>query len=346
MIVRNLSSMVPTYDPFNRICDLIDEVSGGHLQTGYHRRLILFLITQNLLTATGSKCDMLIVNDDRNLVSKLVANFSGVVPYTNDFELFDSFKTMNSKHIEGGTYKIQRAGMLKVARGSLYFEHFDSLKPAEIERLMVVNRSCGIIACCGPIHARKLTQKIYCFDLIIGDKNRNDHTSTMEECQFVLNLIQGSVVSRKQNLSVSPDSVELTFYCEAALKEYFIESRNVIGEYNETSIFPIYDPARQLSFGIALAKAFSSLRGGCRTSKHDVLMSMLIQDLCLKERLGSSVFEATDAFQDYDSVQSTVMPSPCPSNSMHDAQIPVPSRSPFNCRYSDVILALKAQLRL
>lgn len=323
--------------PFDNIDGLISKLQCGEVMTSIWRQLSLLLI------ATFSSCfserplNLLIITDDTNIINKLVARLPEHQALNEESFAQKIFKIYSSKHIQGKNYTVSTGTTLE-HEGCLYLENIEMLKPAELSSLAYNARKCGLIACC-PFRGIKNVAFISReFDLVISLHELLHHDILASASFIWASCTQNDKLALDSYFSKGP----LPISCETLLKKYFLASRSVIGNSNDMALFPLYDPSRQQSFGIQLARAFQAIRCDEGMAREDVLLSLVVQEINLMHRLGSTVFQ-----DKREEGVGQVMPSPSPSI---DARVPNgPSHtgpSTFASRYGQVIRAIQIQLNL
>lgn len=322
--------------PFNQIDDLLTNFQWDQVMTPLWRQLSLLLIVACASCYSEKPVNLLIVTDDTNMVRHLLAGLPKLRILNFDSDVGTKVKSYSSKHVQGGSYTITTASQLR-HEDCLFIENLEALKPSELH-LIAQNRNCGIIACC-PFSVIK---KVYAisseFDLVFSLES-----PSIQDHLAATSFIFASRESDR-NVEIEPYFADnpLPISCEALLKEYFVSSRTIIGNSNDEAFFPIYDPSRQQSLGIHLARVFQALRCSDSMSRDDVLLSLIVQETNLMQRMGSSVFQENTR-----NWNEAAMPSPCPSV---DARVPVESTNlgtgSFQSRYGFVIRDLQSQLTL
>lgn len=328
-------------DGISRLDNLVSELCFDKLGSSLWRTTALYIAVTYAATLLHLPISVLIVSTEAEVVSKMASMLDNVTFYSHLGELEVSEKGYSSKHVEGRRFTVCSAGQLSQHNTLLYFEHFEILRPSELKTILSSPRSPHILACCSPSFAANNAQILSNFDLICV----HDATPTLiEELELTELVLQwhSSKTFGKLKISVDPERKHsIPANCESILREYFVASRTVIGEQNSSAPYPIYDPVSQLQLGKTLTSVMQKLRFGLEACRTDVLLSIAVQELNLKHRLGSAVFKRVQ--------QAAVpcpMPSPCPSvvPSIHGSTYRVPTN--FTERYSDLLESIMERLKV
>lgn len=268
-------------DPVASLDRLLDVLTlGGALRTARWARLALFV----LLAAAGPDLDLLVVTEDTLLVARLVDRLAPMARLHAQCAAHGATHRAASRLVAGRHYTLRSAGQLLDRATTLFVENLETLRPPAARRLLSTPRRTNIIACCPPAYARRLGPDT--FGLLVDMTAAADHAL---EAALILAQPALPAVPVARRCGRAP---ALPAECEALLRDYFVEARRVVGQHNPAALYPIYDPARQLTIGITLAGLFQTLAGSPAMTRMHALLSIVVQELHLAERLGRSVFDA------------------------------------------------------
>ncbi len=273
------------------------------IHTPFFNRLALFLLVINATSKLGKHMSLLIVTEDTNIIAKIIKRLDAhVLSYLESWQTLN--RKVHSNLVDDGHYQQKEAGAFDLYP-VIYFESLELLKPSELKSLFGAE-NCSVVACVSIQRSKKLSDFVGKFDFIIDDQS--EHLSASSNF-----LLQSNEFNFREYSFPKLRSASQPFprECENILTSYFIASRCVIGEENETSQWPVYHPGRHLTIGLHLSDAFRALRGSETCCEYDCYLSILLQELNLETRFDTSVYHRTTT--DHRTYQVYLMPSPCPS---------------------------------
>lgn len=306
------------------------------------RHTVLFISVACVANMIQKPIDVLIITDEHATVSKMasILPHTSTLQYSSEFE--GSVKRYISKHIEGRKFSLEFAGQLSRKQDLVFIENLKMLRPPELKNILSCEERPGMLACCSTRFAKQHEQLLCQFDLIC-DHSYKQRTH-IDELELASLAFMWHSDANFPSVDLSTDvraPRKISRRCESLLNEYFIESRAVIASCNEDAAFPIYDPVKQIHIGKVLTSVFQLLRFGTEACRTDALLSVIVQDLNLRYRLGAEVFSPVRVD---DAMHS--MPSPCPSAVPSITEAPFHGESEFRTRYADFVESIMQQLNL
>lgn len=300
ILLRDRPDTIPQ-EGIDVVWRLLDQFN--HLQ---YKHLALFLLVTRVAVILGKPLKLLICTDDALQVERIASSMEiNLLSFSESW--FPETKTCSSKFVQGRKYSVTSMGSIDQPECHL-ISNLEILKPSELERVLELD--IGLIACVPKCKISK-TSMASQFDLVLEfDPEFPEYAD--------LNI---------GHLIYKPVYTEYERQSKEILKDYFMECRGLIGQRNENAKIPVYDPARMLTIGLALAEVFRHIRYGDNISRSDTLLAIMVQDMSLEARLGEGLFGKHEA-----PIVPSAMPSPCPSNS-----------SKLEA-YEDVIRSIKAQI--
>mgnify|MGYP001058914005 CR=1 FL=1 len=298
-------------DPLDSLTELIHAVClVGRLQRKEWNQLALLLLACVGANKGGARTNLLIVSDDSNMVNKVVSRFSCVEQFRFGCQLGAPVEKRKANSVVGGSFDVQHAGPMGGAGHDMliYIEDLNLLKPGELKE--VEKAEGGIIAICSTNTMRKLSDFASVnFDLVAIVSEGPG----IEEASFLLD--PSNLEPFQLMTTVKADNLFLEEGCESMIQEYFLASRTVIGKDNESARLPIFDPGHQLGLSMSIVRAFELIVPSTsrKLTKIHTLLSLLVQDINLKNRLDKTVFEGLQSLQEVPMPLPSGLPSPCPT---------------------------------
>lgn len=247
-------------------------------------------------------------------------------------------KKKNRSFVNGKCYTTRIAGQLD-GETSMLVELTKSWSVVDFTALLNSERKCGLIVVCQDSVAPKFKDIIGTFDVIL--KIASDPQEDFEESNAIISVMNSPPLPPINLCLGSPTASPAN---DSLLREYFVEMRKVCGDSNEGSLYPVYDPSKQLSIGLSLSNAFAALNRSDAPTRIDVLLALSILELNLQSRFAQSVFG--QAFPESTIVYNQGVPSPCPSEKSLKRHAPTSWNSNLLARYSDLYASIISQLGL
>lgn len=325
-------------DPLGSLTELIHGVClDGRLQSKEWNQLALLLLACIGANKGGSRTNLLILSDDSSMVNKIVSRLNSIKWIHFGCQLGARVVKRKSNIVVRGSFDVQHAGVLSGTGGDqiVYIEDLSLLKPGELKDVEKTER--GIVAFC-PVHSMKKLENFASakFDLvaIISEGPGIEEASCLLD-PFFLEPVPLMTTAKADNLCFEEG-------CEFMIQEYFLASRIVIGKNNDSALLPIFDPVHQLGLSMSIVKAFELiLPSKCRKmTKVHTLLSLLVQEINLKNRLDVTVCEGHQSLQEVPVSLQSGLPSPCPT-----AISSAPPKSILQ-RYMPVLEEIKALLMI